>query len=70
MPLAGLYRPDPTEPCWTPISDHHSRYVDELADPWAEWELGLRVHDEFVARGYGEDAWTAFLLAHDPAVSR
>jgi hypothetical protein len=70
MPLAGLYRPDPTEPCWTPISDHASRYVDELADPWTEWELGLRVHDEVIARGYGEDAWTAFLLAHDPAVSR
>jgi hypothetical protein len=39
------------------------------ADPWTEWELGLRVHDEVIARCYGEDAFTGFLLAHDPATS-
>jgi hypothetical protein len=65
--MAGMYSPDGTY--WTPISDHRSRYVDELADPWTEWELGLRVHDEVIARFYGEDAFTAFLLAHDPATS-
>jgi hypothetical protein len=62
-----MYSPDGTY--WTPISDHASRYVDELADPWTEWELGLRVHDEVIAGCYGEDAFTGFLLAHDPATS-
>jgi hypothetical protein len=38
--------------------------------PWTEWELGLRVHDEVIAGWYGEDTFTAFLLAHDPATRR
>jgi hypothetical protein len=67
MPMAGMYSPDGTY--WTPISDHRSRYVDELADPWDEFTLGLRVHDEFIACWYGEDAFTGFLLAHDPATA-
>jgi hypothetical protein len=58
--MAGMYRPEDTYS--TPISDHRSRYVDEAADPWTEVELGLRVHDEYLAAGWGEDAFTAFQL--------
>ena len=60
--MAGMYRPEGTY--WTPISDHRSCYADELGDPWVEVELGLRVHDELLAAAWGEDAFTAFLLAH------
>jgi hypothetical protein len=58
--MAGMYRPEGTYS--TPISDQRSRYVDEASDPWTEVELGLRVHDEYLASAWGEDAFTAFLL--------
>ena len=48
MMIPGYYRPDPAGG-WVAISDHQSRYVDGVSNPWDEWELGLRVHDEFIA---------------------
>jgi hypothetical protein len=48
-----------------------SRYIDQVANPWDEVELGLRVHDEFIAASSIDDfdAWWTFYANHDPAIT-